>query len=188
MIFFTGALSHIAIYITPLACVNPPLEMHRLFLYMISVPARVQLVNIRWPWYLRSAGANMKSMHQYGKLPYFPRTMTYKDRSPVTKTCGLTELHIVFALGGERGQPWVRILKCILSSCVQPRNRPAQIFFSLYHIGAMTVFPRISPLSLLQFACESLEIMVMFLPDVKFSLSFMLALNAPHPWSLPIIM
>ena len=149
-------------------------------------PARFHLVTIRWPWYLLYSGDSMQSNHQCGELPSFPSTMEQKARSPVTKTHGLTELHFVFSLGGGRGQSWDRIINCVLPSCVQPRKHPSQIFFSLPPIGAMNMFPIIPPLSLLNWTCASLKILLMFIPDVIFLLIFMLALNSPFPWSLPI--
>ena len=59
------------------------------------------------------------------------------------KTLGLTELKIVFSLGGGRGKPWVSIINYVLLSCVQPRNRTVKIFFIRNPIGAITVFPTI---------------------------------------------
>ena len=71
--------------------------------------------------------------------------------------------------------------KMCLPSCIQPRKCPVYIFFSLSPIGAMTVFAIISPLSFLHWKFATLKILVVFLPDVNFALSFKIALNALFP-------
>ena len=149
-------------------------------------PERVKLFPIMWPWYLHLDGSNIHSNHHCGDLPSFSRTMAQKARSSATKTRGLAELHISSALGGGRGQLWVRIINYILLSCVQKRKCPAHICFSLYPIGSMNTFPRISPLSFLHWRFASLKIMVMFLTGVIFALISMIYLNSPFPWSPPI--
>ena len=93
----------------------------------------------------------------------------------------------LFSLGGGRGKPWVRTLNFILPSCVKPIKIPAHLLFILYPIGYMTVFHRISSFFFLHWTCASLNILVMFLPDVNLVLIFILSLSDPFPWSLTII-
>ena len=95
----------------------------------------------------------------------------------MTKTRDSNALNIVFSFGGGKGQPWARILNCVLSSCVKPIKTLAQIFFILTYIGAMSVLPRIPPLSFLQWKCERMNTMAMFLPGGNFALIFKLAIN-----------
>ena len=112
--FFTGNLTHIDIELTPLPCENPLWKIQMIVLYKNFRLERVQLFPIGLPQFICLAGANMQSEHQGGDIPYFPRTMTQKTRSLVTKKDGLKALHIVSPLGCGRVKLWVRILNCIL--------------------------------------------------------------------------
>ena len=72
-------------------------------------------------------------------------------------------------------------------SCVKPIKPPENICLSLSPIGVIIVSPLISPFSLLHWTCAVLNILVIFLPNVNFTLSFMIYINVPFPWYPTII-